>query len=162
MTVHSQDAASAELIGHVNEYLSFYVAVADAKAGAIARASGVALVVLGDHLETRNLGAALFGIGAAIAFVVALALAVTCLFPRRPSHGDSLVFWEDIARKHPLPDSYVAAWLAATDDQIAHHLITQNYWVARVLATKYRLLRWSIATAMVGLACILAAFGFSR
>ncbi|HEV8578564.1 MAG TPA: Pycsar system effector family protein [Thermoanaerobaculia bacterium] len=132
----------------INEYLAHFVTVADAKAGAFLGASlALATILIGDigkHMPWAvGYWIALFSVA------VSITSAAVALFPRLPSSGISLLFWEDI-RSRPSADAYEQEVLSLTSDQLEREYANQNYHVSRVLHRKHWYVRCSIVFFLMG------------
>lgn len=142
---------------NVNDYLNHYVNVADAKAGAVL---GAALTIAG--LLLVNLPQAglplVFLWGAVVFFVLSVAASVAVVYPRTPSAGGGLLFWEDILSQGKLCDYYQE--LKKTDaDRLEIEYAAQNWHVSRVLRSKYRWTRVSMLLFLVEVLLSAAGLG---
>lgn len=143
----------------VGENLHGYIGVADAKAGAIAAASAALLLLLADATASESGPPTPFLLAAGFSLLLAFLGALVSVYPRRPSSGRSLVFWNDIGQSHQSPDSYVTAFTAHTPAQLVDELLSQNFWLSRVLATKFAFIRASLWLLGIGVVLTVVAVG---
>jgi len=138
-------AESASIAKGINDYLNHYVSVADAKAGALAvmaaLSGSVSSYFIGDDPDN-----VLQWIMKCSLFFHFLTLMTCCLivFPRKPSRGDSVIFWEDIAQDnecHVYQDRFE---LAVSNNFSSREYSSQNYYISKVLSTKHFWLRMGI------------------
>ena len=139
----------------VNDYLNHYVSVADAKAGVTTGAGLAVAGLLLTHQSDGNLAALLnwLAVGLFIASALAGAFAI---FPRRPSGGDGLIFWGDIATNATAAD-YHDAVEQLDLDEVEKAYATQNWHVSQVLHSKYGWTQKCIGLFLLGVA--VTAFG---
>lgn len=141
----------------VNDYLNHYITVADAKAGAFLASS----LVLGTLLVSQNYSS--FGIRVLMFLSLiflglsALACAVV-IFPRLPSGGNGLIFWEDI-REHKSLDEYINELKSVSDFRLKKEYASQNYLVSYVLHDKHVWLQRAITSFGIGV--VLSIFTYA-
>lgn len=136
----------------VNEYLNNYVRNADTKAGAVIAADltvGAFLIVNRPPAESC----------ASVLVWVAVLLLVTSaifgglvIYPRVPSSGTSLIFWEDILARGGV-DAYRGALNDLDSDKREAEYAAQNYHVSQVLHDKYKWIRWCLRFFFVAVTC---------
>ncbi len=140
----------------INVYLNHYIAVTDAKAGAIA---AVSLVVVGFVVAPESLSRDgwLNWLGAASAAIATLT-AGSALYPRTPHSGNGHIFWGDIA-SHETALAYWKSLSSLDADGVGFEYARQNYDVSKVLIAKMKAVRWSIWLLAIGCAFIAIAYG---
>jgi hypothetical protein len=140
----------------VNDYLNFYITLADAKAAGFLAAGltvGAALpkVHPATGLAICLWWLALVAIGASVAFNAYV------IFPRLPSGRRGLVFWEDIRTRHDFHDFYEEV-ARLTDADIEKEYAAQNHVVSGVVHDKHKWVRRGIVLFLIGTAATLAAY----
>lgn len=143
----------------VNEWVRF----ADAKAGLLLAADGVIFTLacgpIASNREylTKHQSALFFVIAASIFLIVSTAYSLSCVFPKtKPPGGNSLIFFETIARSNALVYRQNARRLS--DPQVAYDEVSAQVWaVSKVASRKHRQIAWAVRSLMVALVCGLAA-----
>jgi hypothetical protein len=133
----------------VNDYLNLYVTIADAKSGVVLGAN-VAVVgyLLANKPETCCAG--LINWIAIILNAMSAAVAFASLWPRLPKAGEGLVFWQHIASRKT-ESEYLADLHHVDQRRVEGEYGTQNYYVSKVLCTKYGILRWCMGLTVTGI-----------
>lgn len=135
----------------VNNYLNFYINIADSKATAFLAGNLVALGVVMSQNDPSRPNAPLHLLAIAC-FIIAGIVSTLVLFPRLPEGGSGVIFWEDI-RSYNTPDEYHQAVTQMNPQRVEQAYAYQNYHVARVLHAKHQYLRWAIIASGLGVAC---------
>jgi len=132
----------------VHSYLTQLVVVADAKAALLMT---LALAVIGVLL-TVNFATPV----AVIAHWAGLLLLATSgslgafvIFPRLPSGGTGVIFWEDIL-KHGSPDGYLRYVQGLDSTKVEQEYAAQNYYISVVLHKKFVTLIWEVVAFIIG------------
>jgi len=143
----------------VNEYLSHYVRNADAKAGVLVAANLTIGAFLLAHQPT--------GFCASIVHWLAIGLLVLSalfgglvVYPRTPSSGDGLIFWEDILSRRG-PEQYQEELKGLDQKKVEGEYAIQNYYVSQVLRKKHNWIRWCLRCFFVAVACAALSIGIS-
>ena len=139
----------------VNDYLNHHVTLADAKAGAILAGSLALGGGLLNHVPASD-PYRLFAVSLAL-LAISAAVCAFVVFPRLPSGGRGLIFWEDI-RSRTTPESYAAEVARLEPGAVESEYALQNWYVSQVLHDKHRFIRWAIRAFVVGV--ILAGLSF--
>jgi hypothetical protein len=126
----------------INDYLNHYVSVADAKAGALAAMAALTTAIpslfVGDHPPHLLQWVVKFSI---LLHIATLSLCGLVVYPRKPSRGDGVVFWEDIATNSS-PSAYQQKFFDAIQNNFGpYEYSAQNYYISKVLSKKYWWLR---------------------
>ena len=98
--------------------------------------------------------------GAVILFGLSVAASVAVVYPRTPSAGDGLLFWEDILSRGKLCD-YCEELKEADAERLETEYAAQNWHVSRVLKSKYRWTRVSMLLFLVGVLLSAISVGVS-
>lgn len=153
------DFSTVQFVEHTHDHLNTYIAGADQKASILLTGQfaflGLAATASSDILNNTG---ALFDVlagGTAVVGVIAAVLAITVIYPRTPSPGNSVIYWGDI-QQHANVEKYHKDIEELEDGDALAALVKQNYKLAEVAESKYSLLRWSLrfTLAMIGLAAI--------
>ena len=133
----------------INDYLNLYILAADAKIFAILAA---ALVIAGILLSIKPNGTLpfAFNIFAVISLVSTVLTGIFVIYPRLPSQGDSVVFWEDIVRRKNLHE-YRDDVKTIDEERAEQAYVTQNYYASQVLHRKYQYTRVCLILFVIGL-----------
>lgn len=128
----------------INDYLNHYVTVTDAKAIGI-----IAGVFAGSAFLLKDIPCAASRIFfvyclSALLHAIAASLGLAAIYPRVPSMGSSVIFWEDIYRRKELIDYLKDYKAICSSGFLDEEYATQNFYVSRVLHRKTALVRWSI------------------
>ena len=140
----------------VNDYLNFYITLADAKAAGFLAAGltvGAALTKLHPATALASVlwWLALVSIGASVGFHAVV------IFPRLPSGRRGLIFWEDIRTRGDFQDYYEeVARLSAAD--VEKEYAAQNHAVSGVVHDKHKWVRVGIVLFLIGIAAALASY----
>jgi len=141
----------------VNDYLNFYVVVAETKAAAIfAGSSGTLLFLMDRRPDQPGRLDTLLVYGGAVLLIGAIVSACLVVYPRRPSSGMSLVFWEDVTNNFTNVDQHRAAVEALDSESRGREIAAQNFYTSRVLHAKYQMIRPAFWLAALGFAAAVA------
>ncbi|MEQ1934745.1 MAG: Pycsar system effector family protein [Fimbriimonadaceae bacterium] len=143
----------------INNYLNHYITVTDAKAlGIVAGAFASGAFLLKDVPQSCSWVVVVYYVGVLLhAATVWLGLSV--IYPRVPTRGSSVVFWEDVQMRPSLRD-YLKDFKAACENSfLDEEYASQNYLVSKVLHRKTALMRWAIRLFVPALALGLIAYG---
>jgi hypothetical protein len=157
----SEKVDELESARQINSYLNHYVTVTDAKAiGIIAGVFASAAFLLKDIPCTAS---GIFGVYcmAALFHAVAASLGLAAIYPRVPSMGTSVIFWEDINLRKSLGDYIKDYKTTCSSDFLDEEYATQNYYVSKVLHRKTALVRWSIRVFVLALIAGLAVYALT-
>jgi hypothetical protein len=142
----------------INGYLNHYVTVTDAKAiGLIAGVFASAAFLLKD-IPCSASGFFWVYCAAALFHAVAASLGLAAIYPRVPSMGTSVIFWEDINLRKSLGDYLKAYKATCSSGFLDEEYATQNYYVGKVLHRKTALVRWSIRVFVLALVAGLVVY----
>jgi hypothetical protein len=134
----------------VHEYLRNYVTVADAKIGALVTVNLAVIGLVVGHLPAEC-AARYVSFTALALLTLSTAAGGWGIFPRLPSEGAGVIFWEDI-RRYASAASYVEAVAKLQETEQDAAFAVENFHVSGVLHRKFLAIQ-------VGLA--LDAFGFA-
>jgi hypothetical protein len=142
----------------INNYLNHYVTVTDAKAvGILAGVFASAAFLLKDIPCTASF--AFWGYLVGVLFHAATAsMGLAAIYPRVPSMGTSVIFWEDIYQRKSLTEYLKAYKAACSSGFLDEEYATQNYFVSRVLHRKTSFVRWAIRFFSLALVTGLALY----
>ena len=153
---------SVEFLDFHEQYLSKYIQLADAKAGAAAAAL---TAVLGAMLTWDPWVGALtspalswgFGIAVlgALLLVGGAVMTFLVIVPRRPRASEGLIAWDAVAAMSE--EGFAGAVRAAGPMGLARERLGHCHALARVCRQKYRWLRWGLRTGGAGLMLALLA-----
>lgn len=150
------------------QYVTKYIQLADAKAGATFTICSGAFAYLWTRdafieaiLYSRAWGfVAVSGI-AMLLLAAGSAMAFYVIAPRLARSGNDIVFWKSVAEM-PHRDSLADAVLGGSREQLARERLRHCYDLSKVCASKYRWLRRAMLVGAVGLIAALAATFLSR
>lgn len=131
----------------VADYLDHYITVADAKAGLLLGADVALATLLLNNLQS-GANSPLASWGAVLLYGASGLVGTAALWPRLPSAGRSLVFWEDIYRRSP--DDYRQAVAGLDQAGAEAQYVDQAYFLSRVLHAKHVLIRVSMGLLILG------------
>jgi hypothetical protein len=138
------------------QYVTKYIRMADAKAGATFVATSAVLAyflndsVFRDDLKYEFLSWAWVFAAAAVFFLLSSAvLSFNVIAPRTPSSGTGVVFWGDVAR-FANAETYGAAILALSPESLLKARFEHSLNLSRVCADKYKSLRNSMRLGAIG------------
>lgn len=153
-----EKADELESARQINNYLNHYVTVTDAKAvGILAGVFASAAFLLKDIPDTNCF--AFWGyIFGALLHAVTASMGLAAIYPRVPSMGTSVIFWEDIYQRKSLTEYLKAYKAACSSGFLDEEYATQNYFVSRVLHRKTSLVRWAIRFFVLALIAGLALY----
>lgn len=150
-----------ECARQINGYLNHYVTVTDAKAiGLLAGVFASAAFLLKD-IPSGDCGVFCFYCVAALLHAVTASLGLAAIYPRVPSMGTSVIFWEDIHRRKSLVDYLKAYKETCSSGFLDEEYATQNFYVSKVLHRKTALVRWSIRVFALALVTGLAVYAIT-
>jgi hypothetical protein len=152
----NKDATPTGFSKAIHEYLRHYVNVADAKIGAFVTVNIAVVGLILGHLPTHC--AARYVSFTALAILgLSSAAGGWAIFPRLPSGGAGLIFWEDI-RRFPSADRYAEAVERLQDEaQVDTAFAIENFQVSGVLHRKFVGIQIGLALSALGL--VLAGLG---
>jgi len=135
--------------GHgVHGDLNQYVALADAKVGALVGASLAFAVLLFANPPSNNI-ATIANWGSALLFAVSALVGASALYPRLSKNNRSLIFWQGISYRKT-PDDYWSELRGLDEHLVERAYAIENYHVSRILCAKYRTIRWCVSLFMLG------------
>ena len=134
----------------INKIINSYIILADQKASFLIAAGIAAPSFLLSKLP-QGMGFATFLYFASSAlFILCLILAVSALIPRIPMQGNGSVFWGDIASCDDVQAYQKRFDSSLEGGQLWSEYATLNYYSSRILSSKFRCLRFSIFSFVVG------------
>jgi hypothetical protein len=144
------DGTLTSMAKGVNDVLNYYIQVADTKASIfIAGSVASASFLLMNFPST--LGARALYVTSAACLGVALIMATLVVLPRLPARsGTGSVFWGDIAGCSGPGEYRDRFGSAALGGLLDEEYCTLNFYTARILETKIRILRVSILCFLTG------------
>lgn len=155
--VTTNDGPPAGFGKGVNDYLNYYVTVADAKSIALMGVNITLSGLLVSNRPTALLPLALIW-AAAICFVISALISAYELYPRLPTEGKGTIFWEDILTR-ATASAYQTDIRQLNEHQVEYEYALQNYFVSKVLRKKYQSIRRCIILFVIGIA--IALFGIA-
>lgn len=135
------------LLKSINDYLNHYVAITDTKSGALAIMATITLTLTGNFMRESMSSSEQWALKAAVC--MHLATFIACgfvVFPRKPSRGDSVVFWEDVSLCKNVGDYQEKVKLALDSGFMGLEYAAQNFYVSKVLSKKNKALRRAFIT----------------
>lgn len=145
----------------INEYLNQYVAIADAKAGAIIAANVVTITLLASIIVPNKI----FGITifiAVVLFSISTVISTMVIYPRIVRNDvPGVIFWEDI-RTFKNFDEYFSKLQKFDLFQVEREYASQNFTLSNILRTKHRFIRLSIILSSLGIALSFIAYWFTN
>jgi hypothetical protein len=117
-----------------------YVTVADAKASGLLVLNLALITLLIEHQIHLNTILCWIAI---IGYFLSSIISICVIFPRLPSGGDGLIFWEDILTRNN-PEQYSHEFLKIDIENLISESAKQNWYVSSVLHKKYKITRYSI------------------
>jgi hypothetical protein len=126
----------------VNDYLNYYVTVADAKATAFL-AGNLTAVTLLLTLDPKTPISSAFRWLSFVSFVVSTGFCAWAIFPRLPSGRLGAVFWEDIQFFKKV-DEYENQLSKLDEPAVEVEYAHQNWHVSAVVHKKFRAVQWAI------------------
>lgn len=144
----------------INDYLNHYVTVTDGKAlGLLAGVFASAAFLLKDIPCVSSW--VFWGYCIAVLFhLLTAAGGLITIYPRVPSIGSSVIFWEDINRYSSLTDYLKAFKKCCSSSFLDEEYATQNYYVSKVLHRKTSAVRWTIRMFIPALLIALFIYSF--
>ena len=145
----------------INTYLNQYVAIADAKAGAIIAANVVIITLLASlDVPSKVFGIIIFI--AVVLFSVSTVTSTLVIYPRiLHNETPGVIFWEDIHTFKNF-DEYFSKIQGFDLFQVEKEYAAQNYILSKILRIKHRFIRNSIILSFVGVVLALTAYWFAK
>lgn len=134
--------ANHQLGNQINTYLNHYIAVADAKAGAILGSNIVLATVIVVQKSNNTVSASLLFLTVTL-FALSTLFCILVIYPRLPRGKKGILFWEDI-RTYDSVDQYAQKILTLSKNDVERAYALQNFLVSDVLHQKHKWLRWGM------------------
>lgn len=143
----------------VHDYLSQYIAFADAKAGVVFTAGTAIIAYAFEHVSFDSTGG-IFAVSASITAFASLAAAAFVVFPElrttplsystiasrcreRRFRRPGFIYWKSILR-HRNSDSYIRRSLTRSGEHLEKDIAEHNHVLAGIADRKYSRLYWSM------------------
>ncbi|NGP89699.1 Pycsar system effector family protein [Fodinibius halophilus] len=132
----------------VNDYLNFYIRVADAKAAVFLAGD----ITVGAALAKSTFcsdEAIIFGAISALSILISIFFGAKVFIPSVSSKHQGFIFWENI-KNWSSKDRYLSKVQNLSSSEIENQYAKQNWEVSKILSKKHFAIKWGVVTFLVG------------
>jgi len=141
---------------NINDYLNFYIRVADAKAAAFLAGD----ITIGTALVKSSfctLSSIILGGVSALSISISILFGASIFIPSVNSGHKGFIFWENI-KEWDSKEKYLSKVKGLSHSEIQEQYAKQNWEVSQILSGKHTSIKWGVVAFLVGF----AAFIFSQ
>lgn len=125
---------------HIHQYLINYITVADAKASGLLILNLALITLLIESQSSINMILCWISI---IGYFISSLISIWVIFPRLPSEGNGMIFWEDILIRKT-SEQYSQEFSSIDTKKIISDCAKENWQISSVLHKKYTTISFGI------------------